>query len=145
MSIYYYTLKKNDQYQEVFNSIINIKLNNGSSDINKIKIINDIDNSSIRSGDIIILYANRISDIDFYIRNIEILNNCRIILILSKYNKEIIRKAHILRPRYIEYIGNGLAKVSKVINKIVTKYALTSEMINSSRPFSKTFAQGGVS
>jgi hypothetical protein len=145
MSIYYYTLKNNDQYQEVFDSIRNIKLDSEPSGINKIEIINDINNLSIRSGDIIILYADNISDIDFYIRNIEILNNCRIILILSKYNKEIIRKAHILRPRYIEYIGDGLAKVSKVINKIVTKYALTSEMINSSRPFSKTFAQGGIS
>jgi len=145
MSIYYYTLKNNDQYQEVFDSIRNIKLDSEPSGINKIEIINDINNLSIRSGDIIILYADNIYDIDFYIRNIEILNNCRIILILSKYNKEIIRKAHILRPRYIEYIGDGLAKVSKVINKIVTKYALTSEMINSSRPFSKTFAQGGIS
>lgn len=145
MSIYYYTLKENDQYQKVFNSIRNIKLNNESADINKIEIINDIDNSSIRSGDIIILYADNSNDIDFYIRNLEILNNCQVILILSKYDNEIIRKAHILRPRYIEYIGDGLTMISKVINKILTKYALTSEMINSSRPFSKTFAQGGVS
>jgi len=145
MSIYYYTLKKNDQHHEVFNSIRNIKLNNGSSGINTIEIINDVYNSSIRSGDIIILYANSINDIDLYIKNIEILINCRIILILSKYNNEIIRNAHILRPRYIEYIGDGLANVSKVINKILTKDAPTLEIINNSRPFPQTFAQGGVS
>ncbi|MCL7488598.1 MAG: hypothetical protein M8357_10545, partial [Desulfobulbaceae bacterium] len=103
MTIYCHTLKQSETAQEFFDSIVNNNFGNGSKNLFKIKIINNISYSSIRSGDIIILYADDTIDLNFYIDNLEILNNYRIILILSKYNKETVDKAHILHPRYIEF------------------------------------------
>lgn len=144
MTIYCHTLKQSETAKDFFNSIANSKLGNGSKNIFNIKIINNISYSSIRSGDIIILYADDNKDLNFYIDNLEILNNYRIILILEKYNKEYVDKAHMLHPRYIEFTGNGSTKVPKVIKKMLASHPIeTGKNDNLTSPL-QMFAQGGV-
>ena len=133
MSVYYYTAERTISSEIILTSLIEHQCNNIYSKIYNIEIIDHLYDSPIRSGDLLILYASNSNDLDFYIKNIEILENYRIILILFQYNEEIIRKAHLLHPRYIEFIHNGITRIIMVINKIISGSNLPSEIITDSQ------------
>jgi hypothetical protein len=75
----------------------------------------------LRSGDIIILYAENREDIDKLLSIKDFFDTFRVVLILGKENLVQYSKYYNLNPRYTTPIGKGMDKLSAVVDKMIAR------------------------
>jgi hypothetical protein len=74
----------------------------------------------LRSGDLILLYAADIEDIDTLCSMKDILNPFRIILIVAADNLIHYGRHYSLKPRYTTTVDNSMEKLNAVISRMTT-------------------------
>ena len=75
----------------------------------------------LRSGDILILYAEDQEDIDNLVALENFLDNFRIILIAGTESLLAFNRYHNLAPRYTTVIDRGLEQVGAVVGRLCTQ------------------------
>lgn len=74
----------------------------------------------LKSQDIIILYAHSESDMDAFLKIRNLMQDIKLILVLSEESADLIIKGHLLRPRFLDIIeGNNFTNVNAVLSKML--------------------------
>lgn len=132
MNIHLYTSESTDQ------AIILIRcINNARRYQDKITIRtidSDYSNyeSNIEIDDLIILMISNHDDLDKLIDIKENIINNLVIIVLNENNDEIINKAYLLNPRFIEFIDGNYHRLAEIINKISAQRAKSTYPLRSS-------------
>ena len=82
----------------------------------------------LRSGDILILFAKNLIEIESLISINDFLERFRIILILGKQSLLHYGKHHFLNPRFTTCIGKNMAELSIIIDRITSGPKLTDKL-----------------
>ncbi len=73
---------------------------------------------SLRSGDLLLLFAADSHELDHLLRQKHSFTNFRVILILADSDRETIRKAHFLQPSFIAFLEDKTITIDAVIKKM---------------------------
>ena len=76
----------------------------------------------LRGGDLLILCAASIESFESLLRIHKKFEDFRIILILPHQDNELIRKSHLLRPRYITSLSDKLTDLDIVVEKMIISH-----------------------
>lgn len=89
--------------------------------------------TNIEIDDLIILMISTHDDLDKLINIKENFINNLVIIVLNENNEEIINKAYLLNPRFIEFIDGNYHRLAEIINKISAQRAKSTCLQHSSR------------
>jgi hypothetical protein len=73
---------------------------------------------NLRSGDLVILYAGNVQELEDLVSIKDVFESFRIVLIVAQENDANYEKCHLLNPRYITSVGRLVAGLSEVIEKM---------------------------
>lgn len=96
--------------------------------INSTEINTDL---NIEPDDLLIILAQDEYELNILADNKEKFSNNRVIIVLSESSEEIINKAYLLNPRFIEFTDNSYAHLVEIINKISKECAKHSYPLRS--------------
>lgn len=119
MNIYFYTAGRPDSSKQFFDRLKKrLAGDAGTSPLHTLEEIDVAKSITLRSGDVLILYAETRDDLDTMVCRQEVFAGCRIILILPDGNRETIHKGYLIRPRFIDYKDSDLNMLIAVLGKM---------------------------
>ncbi|MHB8810431.1 MAG: hypothetical protein ACYC9M_10515 [Desulfobulbaceae bacterium] len=123
MNIHLYTSESADQAIRLIRCINNARHYQDNFIIEPIDAANINYKSNIEIDDLLILMVSNHNELDILIDIKEIFTSNRVIIVLNENNDEIINKAYLLNPRFVEFFEGSYHRLIEIINKISSQYA----------------------
>jgi len=123
MNIYIYASESPEQAIRLIKCINNTRKNLDNLNIKTINLTDINDKLDIEIGDLLILIVLNSNELNVLINNKDKFINNRVIIVLNENNNELINKAYLLNPRFIEFIDSSYTQLAEIINKISSKCA----------------------
>lgn len=132
MNIHLYTSESTEQAIILIRCINNARRYQDNITIKTIDLDDIYYKSNIEIDDLIILIISTHDDLDKLIDIKENFINNLVIIVLNENNDEIINKAYLLNPRFIEFIDGNYHRLAEIINKISAQRAKRTYLQRSS-------------
>lgn len=123
MNIHLYTSESADQAISLIRCINNARHYQDNFIIKTIEPASIKDESNIELDDLFILMVSNHNELDILIDIKDTFISNRVIIVLNENNDEIINKAYLLNPRFIEFFDGSFHRLTEIINKISSQYA----------------------
>lgn len=118
MNIHLYTSESTEKATGLTQYINNVRHNQDNITIRTIDSTNINDEFDIEIDDLFILMIFNNNELDSLINIKDNFINNLVIIVLNENNDEIINKAYLLNPRFIEFIDGNYHRLTEIINKI---------------------------
>ncbi|MHB8790338.1 MAG: hypothetical protein ACYDBT_10705 [Desulfobulbaceae bacterium] len=132
MNIHLYTSESTEQEIILIHCINNARRYQDNITIRTIDSADINYKTNIEIDDLIILMISTHDDLDKLIDIKENFINNLVIIVLNENNEEIINKAYLLNPRFIEFIDGNYHRLAEIINKISAQRAKSTYLSRSS-------------
>ena len=132
MNIHLYTSESTDQTIRLIWCINNKRRYQDNITIITTDSFNSNYKLNINIDDLIILMIFNHNDLNNLIKIKDIFIRNLVIIVLNENNDEIINKAYLLNPRFIEFIDGNYHRLAEIINKISAQRAKSTYLQRSS-------------
>lgn len=123
MNIHLYTSESTDQAIMLIRCINNVRHFQDKFIIRTIDSTEISDESNIEIDDLCILMVSNHDELNLLISIKDSFTRNKVIVVLNENNEEIINKAYLLNPRFIEFIDGNYHRLAEIINKISAQRA----------------------
>ncbi len=118
MNIHLYTSESTEMATKLIQYINNARRYQDNITIRIINSTNINNEFDIEIDDLFILTISDSNELDSLINVKDNFINNLVIIVLNENNEEIINKAYLLNPRFIEFIDGSYHRLTEIINKI---------------------------